>query len=58
MHIVCNNKLTEETDAGRMNVTDAAVPGCNFGPLLGQEVVLEVTISGGALLYTVGFSKD
>jgi hypothetical protein len=40
------------------NVTDMALDGCDFSHLIGQEVVLTLRVSGGALLYTVGFSAD
>jgi hypothetical protein len=38
-----------------VNVTEQAVSGCNLTAAVGQELVFELEITGGALLYTIGF---
>eukprot|EP01046_Picozoa_sp_COSAG06_P022017 COSAG06_NODE_1684_length_8722_cov_3.925896_10_plen_62_part_00 len=40
------------------NVTEAVVQGvgCELHAHVGKEVVFEITVQGGAMLYTVGFA--
>eukprot|EP00035_Acanthoeca_spectabilis_P012245 m.218102 g.218102 ORF g.218102 m.218102 type:complete len:129 (+) comp15568_c0_seq5:1868-2254(+) len=42
-------------DLSGVNVTDHPLSGCDFSALVGKEVALEIEISGGALLYTLGW---
>lgn len=38
------------------NVTDQVLIGCDFGALVGRAIALDILVSGGALLYTLGFA--
>lgn len=38
------------------NITEQAVASCNLSSLVGKRVAFGIEVSGGALLYTIGFS--
>ena len=39
-----------------IQVTEAQVSDCDLSPHVGQEIAFDISIRGGAMLYTIGFS--
>ena len=58
--------LVSESDTGGVfdacmvttqNVTEAAVTGCDLSLLVGKRVAFDIVVTGGAMLYTIGFGS-
>jgi len=52
-----SSKTTTKCNITGKNVTESAVAGCDLAALVGKRAVFYLDITGGAMLYTIGFGS-
>ena len=58
VHVVGEAKALSCTPLEKMNVTNAAMKGCDLSAHVGKEATFQIAVDGSAMLYMLGFTNS